>query len=140
MDESSTQSAATAISPSYVNKKGKVVSLGVTIHAKARFISRWRLLFPGRPFEDGLDSEIARQFSFASRVTNPTSKDKARLRRHGMDTLFFRSGNFAFVVKDAVVVTIEICHGSSRHLNKAGPDDYDDAMLPPGPCPRSSGQ
>jgi len=124
MDESSTQSAATAISPSYINKKGKVVSLGVTRHAAARFISRWRLLFPGRPFENGLDSEIARQFSFASRVTHPTRKDQVRLHRYGMDTLFFRSGNFAFIVKDAVVVTIEICHGSSRYLNKAGPDGY----------------
>jgi hypothetical protein len=101
--------------PSYKNKKGKIITLGITDHAMWRFSSRWARLFPNGKKTNMLE-EFCKRFHQADKVINLTAKDKVRLKRYGNDTIFFRSGLFTFVVWNAMIVTVEIC--LDRHLNK----------------------
>ena len=104
----------------YVNNRGKTVTLRLTAHAHKQFEQRWYNVFPNSTLTD-TNSEIAQWFSRATRLTSLSSKLQKRKEKHGKDTLYFRSGEFTFVVQDAAIITIEISAKSLRHLNKKKP-------------------
>jgi len=108
-----------SVVPSYVNKKRKTISLFVTPHAREQFVKRWRLLSSEVAFRDGIDKALVLQFSRAKRITKLSRMYRKRMNKHGQDTLYFVNGTFCFVVKDAAIVTIELCRKSDRFLNKA---------------------
>jgi hypothetical protein len=104
----------------YVNNRWKTVSLRITTHARKRFEQRWYNLFPNVCLTS-IDTEIAKWFSRANRVIALSNKTKKRAEKHGKDTLYFKSGEFTFVVQDAAIITIEISANNLRHLNKKQP-------------------
>ena len=74
-------------------------------------------------FEQQLNKEnlleiFEKIFKTANKVINLNRKEKNRLKRHGQDTMFFRTNGFTFVVQNAQVVTVEISDKNKRHLNK----------------------
>ncbi len=105
----------------YVNKKGKSIGIQISPHARKRFSERWKAAFPDESMNVPVDEEIAKWFCRAARVTNLTKTEKQRLKRHGHDTLFFRSSHFTFVVQDGVLKTVELSDSGMRHLNKRLP-------------------
>lgn len=104
--------------PSYYNKKGKLIELSISFHARNRFASRWRKVFVGQTLPNDIEAEICRIFRTASRVTSFSKRDKMRLKRYGSDTIFFRTNDFTFVVQDSTILTIEISKEGMRYLNK----------------------
>lgn len=106
------------MNPSYINKKGKLIELSISFHAKCRFASRWRKVFVGETLPNDIEAEICRIFKTASRVINFSKRDKMRLKRYGSDTIFFRSNDFTFVVQDSTILTIEVSKEGMRYLNK----------------------
>jgi len=111
------------MSPFYINKKGKEVSLRVTYHAKLRFIQRCRKLKNEDVIKidctkDNVDEIIARYFNdMASLKQNLNKTTMKRKKKHGSDTLYFNSRHFTFIVQNATIVTIEL-RGEYRKLNK----------------------
>ncbi|MBN2653126.1 MAG: hypothetical protein JXR63_12165 [Spirochaetales bacterium] len=103
--------------PCYKKNEEKIVELTITIHARNRFIERWRKLY-NKPLPQSIDSFIAENFSKSKKVKGFSSHENKRLKRYGKDTLFFRNNDFTFVVQDARIKTIEISRGGLRHLNK----------------------
>ena len=102
----------------YTNKKGKQVKLQATRHAYVKFIERYPKAFPNSPLliED-VYNKFENIFSTTSKVKNLNKKEKIRLKRHGGDTMFFRTSSFTFVVKNAKIVTVELSDKNMRHLN-----------------------
>lgn len=108
----------TSTIPYYINKKGKEVKLSISRHAAQRFIERQLIAFPGQPlFNKDIEGQITRYFSTSNKVKNLSRQEKTRLLRYGQDTMFFRTSSFTFVVKNSVIVTIELSDKKMRHLN-----------------------
>lgn len=107
----------------YINKKGKKIELTLTDHAKRRFKQRYKKLYPDKNL-DSIKDKIEKIFSKSTLITNISKRPKlaTRLKRYGEDTLYFKTSQFAFVVQNSKIVTIEICavrNGNSmRFLNK----------------------
>jgi hypothetical protein len=108
--------------PSYVNRRGKRVTLLISKHAFSRFRERWANLFPNQLLSIG-DTErvMVEWFQQASRLEQPSGKLRVRLKRHGKDTLYFKTQCFTFVVQDATIVTVEISDKNRRDLNRHKP-------------------
>lgn len=104
--------------PSYINKKGKIIELTISEHAKVRFAERWKILNPTRPFIGTIEDKITELFSNTNIVKNLDKKAMDRLDRYGKDTKFFRSNMFTFVVSNATIQTIEISDHDKRYLNR----------------------
>lgn len=104
----------------YTNKRGQIVSVEVTYHAFQRFQERWTHVFKGQAFPADWNMELDRQFRMACRVQNLNREEKRRLEKYGVDTIYFRSQNFQFVVQDAALMTVEL-HSDLRELNKVSP-------------------
>jgi hypothetical protein len=103
----------------YTNNKGKQILVGITYHARKRFLERWERVYPKVPLTDStVDQTIADCFTRAKRVENFGRKMRTRINRYGKDTLYFQHDQFTFVVQDASLVTVEISNSAKRHLNK----------------------
>ena len=100
--------------PCYINKKGNVIKLQITKHAYLRFKERWELIYQRKC---DINIELPKLFNKCNRLQNLSCKDKQRLKKHGKDTLFFRTSNFTFVVQDGTIVTVEISDKNKRYLN-----------------------
>ncbi len=104
---------------SYTNKKGKEVQITVTKHAFGQFSKRYRAIFPDKELKrDDVASTIRQYFANASRIKNLNKWEKARLKRYGKDTMYFRTSGLTFVVQNATMLTVEISDKNMRHLNK----------------------
>lgn len=109
---------------SYTNNKGKRIVVGITHHARQRFVERWKRVYPDALLASDrsiVDQTIADCFSQAKRVETFGRKIRTRLKRHGKDTLYFRTSHFTFVVQDAALLTVEISDPGKRHLNNRNP-------------------
>ena len=104
--------------PTYKNRKGKIVKVFITPHARRRFLERWYRLYPERKLDRHVDWVIKEYFEQASRVEALSRKDRLRMKRHGKDTIYFRQNDFTFVVQNATIVTVEISRRGNRYLNK----------------------
>jgi len=103
----------------YSNKKGKTVNLQATRHAYAKFIERYSIAFPNSPLlMKDVSNQFENIFKTTNKVKNLNRKEKTRLKRHGDDTMFFRTSVFTFVVKNKQIVTVELSDKNKRHLNK----------------------
>lgn len=100
----------------YVNKKGVRIELTLTKHAIDSFKSRYYALFEKDPVN--IEEYLNSLFSGANRVANLNKHELNRLKRYGTDTMFFRNGDFTFVVQNSAVKTIEISRQGFRYLNK----------------------
>ena len=96
---------------SYINSKGKEISIFATCHAMTRYIERSRHLGMKEPLP------IATVFSKARRIAADTHKFEIRKKRHGKDTLYFQHDSLLFIVQDRTLVTVEL-YGRLRGLNK----------------------
>jgi hypothetical protein len=109
----------TGIQISYRNSKGKNIVISISNHARQRFWSRWSYLYPHQPLDfSEVDTKIAEWFARAERLVNLSKELQNRCKRHGKDTLFFKTNGFTFVVQDATLLTVEISDRGKRHLNK----------------------
>ncbi|HBJ34348.1 MAG TPA: hypothetical protein DDZ51_06210 [Planctomycetaceae bacterium] len=103
----------------YTNSKGKQVCIGITQHARKRFIERWGRIYPDTELDPAtVDSKIAEFFAQTIRQKTYDRKHKTRLKRHGKDTLYFKHSHLTFIVQDAALLTVEISDRSKRYLNK----------------------
>lgn len=100
------------------DKSSKSFNLEVSHHAAVRFKTRWALAFPKRKEPEDWEKELISQFARCSPILNldKHKEVKNRIRRHG-DARYFTSNVFAFVVRDNVLVTVDLC-GVNRDLNK----------------------
>jgi hypothetical protein len=105
----------------YVNKKGKTIIIQILPHARKRFSERWNVVFPKKPMGVPVDEKIKQWFRRTVRVHNPTKIEKQRLKRHGPDTLFFRTSHFTFIVQDGLLKTVELSDMGMRNFNKQSP-------------------
>ena len=104
----------------YRNRRGKEITITISKHARQRFWERWSYLNPESPLDfHKVDTKLAECFSRSTRLENLSRKMQLRCKRHGKDTLFFRTNGFTFIVQDATLVTVEISDNGKRHLNKA---------------------
>jgi hypothetical protein len=103
--------------PYYVNKHGSRVYLGITRHALIRVSQRTQLMGDSRYKGMSAEGQVRDLFLHAHRVLNLSGKEEKRLDKHGKDTMFFRNGDYTFVVQDCTVVTVEISAKGMRHLN-----------------------
>lgn len=106
-----------ALAPTYVNSKGKSVTLDITRHARERMMLRSELLMPhlGAPID--VDWAIAELLRNSGRVTKLSIEERKRLGRYGGDTMFFCTSKFRLVVRNGAVITIEISVENKRALN-----------------------
>jgi len=104
----------------YTNKKGKEVKLVVTRHAYSQFVERYPKAFPDREELQRGDIEtiFSSMFAKAHQVKNLSKWEKTRMKRHGKDSMFFRTNGLTFVVQNAIIRTVEISDKNKRHLNK----------------------
>ena len=112
----------------YRNKKGNIVRVKITRHARQRFEQRCKQLkklkkpaanhAPHGSCKNSL-ALMTQLFNRAQRVSKISDRQRKRLKKHGKDTLFFRDGELTFVVQDACIVTVEISSKGKRWLNKS---------------------
>jgi len=103
----------------YTNKRNKIVNLQVTRHAYVKFIERYKIAFPDSPLlMKDVSNQFRQIFGTTSKVKNLNRQERTRLKRHGDDTMFFRTSVFTFVIKNATIVTVELSDKDKRHLNK----------------------
>lgn len=103
----------------YINKKGNRVVLEMTYHAEQRMRQRWPIVHSAQGIPDDLRAYVARVFeSGVDRVTKLNRREKERVKKHKGATLFFRAGQFTYVVQGNAIVTIELHDKNKRHLNK----------------------
>jgi Fe-S cluster biosynthesis and repair protein YggX len=103
--------------PFYINKCGQKVFVKITIHALKSFAMRYRILMDKEPpFE--VKTMIIYKFNRASLIKNMNRHFLERKKKHGNDTLYFRTGPFVFVVQQASIITVEIAKTGKRYLNK----------------------
>jgi len=82
-------------------------------------MQRWSRAFPSKPLSpNDVIPTIVKWFSSANRVYNLSRKDKERIKRYGPGALYFRTNMFTFVIKDGMIITIEISDRGIRNLNK----------------------
>lgn len=105
--------------PFYTSKKGKRVEVKVTFHALVKFQKRWKIL-TGENVQNNIiaNNLIITKFNKAVRQTNLSKKAKSRLKKHGQDTMYFKTEGITFVVQGATIVTIEISEQRKRRLNR----------------------
>lgn len=102
----------------YTNKKNKIVKLSVSRHAYNQFIVRYKKAYPDSILLDkNVADTLEKIFNKTNQVKNLNRKEKIRLKRHGEDTMFFRTNYFTFVVQNAEIVTVELSDKNMRHLN-----------------------
>ncbi len=116
------------MSLSYINKQGKEVLVTITEHAKRRFIERYNLINitheglvrknKEKITRDNALEKIENLFKRSSRLQNLNDQHKRRLKKHGKDTLYFKTGFFTFVVQHSEIITIEISNKDLKFLNK----------------------
>ena len=104
----------------YINKKDKRIDLSITHHAMMRFKERYNRKFPNNKITDlaTIEATIEKWWNTATPKINKTRKLTTRRKRHGIDTLYFISTYFQFVVQNTTIVTIEFGSRDTRHLNK----------------------
>ena len=103
----------------YTNKKGNKVELTATRHAYSRFFERYRKAFPDKNLTtEDIIPTFDRMFSKSRRVKKFNRWEKARLKKHGKDSMFFRTNGLTFVVQNATIRTVEISDKDKRYLNK----------------------
>jgi hypothetical protein len=115
------------VTVTYVNKRGKEVSVQVGRHAVLQYQARWNRLKP----DDQITVKeawrrIEEYFPSASRVQNLTGRERRRISKYGngSDTLYFRNNFFTYVVCDGHMVTVELSDWDLRPLNQ-GPRHRD---------------
>lgn len=102
----------------YTNKRGKKVKVSISRHAFAQFVKRYKIVFPDSILSNNETiSIIAKMFSSTNLVKNLSRKERTRLKRHGDNTMFFRTSIFTFVVENAKIVTIELSDKNKRCYN-----------------------
>jgi hypothetical protein len=101
---------------SYVNNKGRRVSLEVKRHAVFAFRDRFENLFGTKISCTQAEHHIEARFPATQRVRNINHKEKGRIKRHG-HSLYFRDGDFTYVVTNGVLITVEISRKGARCLN-----------------------
>lgn len=102
----------------YINKHSKKVPVSLTLHAVDRFVQRFNLIHPQKKIDYHIaEDTIAELFCKSNRLINLKRQHKYRLKKHGSDTMFFKTNNFTFVVQNAQIVTIEISNDECRYLN-----------------------
>jgi hypothetical protein len=102
----------------YTNKRNKQVQLTVTRHAYSQFATRYRIYYKDSVLLDkDITDMFEKVFSRAQKVTKLSRKEKIRLKRHGEDTMFFRTNGFTFVIQNAQIMTVELSDKGTRHLN-----------------------
>ena len=102
----------------YTNKRGKKVELEITRHAYSKFIERYLIAYPkSKLLTEEVGDRFNHIFKNTSKVKNLSRQEKTRLKRHGDDTMFFRTNKFTFIVKNAKVITVELSDVNMRHLN-----------------------
>ena len=101
---------------SYVNNKGRRVELVVKRHAVYAFQERFEKLFGIELSCMQAEKHIEARFPATERVKNINHKEQRRIKRHG-HSLFFRDGDFTYVVTNGVLITIEISRKGLRGLN-----------------------
>jgi hypothetical protein len=115
-------SSPTGVQLSYRNSKGKKIAISVSQHARHRFWLRWNHLYPNSPLDfSEVDTRLSEWFARADRLFNLSKELQNRQKRHGKDTLYFKTNGFTFVVQDATLLTVEISDRGKRHLNKKSP-------------------
>jgi hypothetical protein len=104
----------------YINKKNKKIDLDITYHAKLRFKERYNKVFIKKQIHDmeEVETTIEKWWKTAVPKINRGRKLQTRSKRHGLDTLYFSTSSFMFVVQNSVIVTIELGAKDNRHLNK----------------------
>lgn len=100
----------------YLNKRGKKVEVKITRHAVFAFQQRFKKLFGSDISLIIAEIKLKKLFPFSSRVLKHNVKERLRIKRYG-HTLYFRDGNFTYVVHDAVMKTVEISKKGFRELN-----------------------
>ena len=102
----------------YTNKRGKEVQLSVTRHAYTRFIERYKIAFPdSKMINEEVPNIFEKIFSRCTKVTKLNRRERTRLKRHGDDTMFFRTSGLTFVIQNAQIVTVELSDKGMRGLN-----------------------
>jgi len=102
----------------YYNRKGKRVDVQVTSHALRRFSERYERI--AKPCDDTPEEALRALFQASVPLqlcAKANYKYHRRNRRHGKHTLYFRSGDITFVVRDQTIITVEISAKGMRHLN-----------------------
>jgi hypothetical protein len=102
-------------SPYYISKKGKRVYVKISQHALEQFAKRYEIIMGIVPQD--IFQTLFQEFGRAGMMWDLPPKYKLRLRRHGTDTLYFKSKDFVFVVQGETIKTVEII-GEYRDLNK----------------------
>ena len=102
----------------YTNKKGKIVEVKPSFHAYNRFKQRYPKIIGGDISDKMLNSTFEDIFNQSHKVTKLNHKEIARLKKYGKDGLFFRYHDITFVVRNSIVITVEISGKGKRHLNK----------------------
>lgn len=112
--------------PSYTNSKNQKIVIEFSKHAKTQFQKRLKKLADrsnddflklviASISEDLIDSILTNMFLNASKKEK-VGKLKTRDSKHGGDSIFFKFGDFNFVVCNRVVKTVEL-NGEYRRLN-----------------------
>lgn len=101
----------------YTNKRGKTVSLKVSDHAAARFVERYTHAYGHKPMGD-IQDLLQRQLDRANLIKNFCVHLRARRRRYGTDTLYYRNETFTMVIKNGELVTVELAAKNQRHMNR----------------------
>ena len=102
----------------YINKRNKQVQLTVNRHAYSQFATRYRIYYPDSILlEKDIADTFEKIFSRTQKITKLNRKERIRLKRHGDDTMFFRTNGLTFVVQNATIVTVELSDKNKRHLN-----------------------
>ncbi len=104
---------------SYINKKGKEIQIEISLHAKQRFIKRYNRIFINNPIMDidSFNKNIKKIWETAKLKNRKNRKELERLEKHGLDTLYFVSNYFTFVVQNATLITVELGSKDTKHLN-----------------------
>ncbi len=100
-------------------QKRKKVNLQATRHAYTKFVERFSIAFPNEKLSvENISDRFEKIFSSTSKVKNLSRQEKTRLKRHGEDTIFFRTMGLTFIVQNAKIVTVELSNKNTRHLNR----------------------
>ena len=104
----------------YVNKKGNTVKVAVTRHALVRFSERWNRAFPKKAITTIGETQVnlMNVFGEAKRFEPKGGHYERRMKRHGKDTVYFRTDTFVFVIQASTLITVELHGKEMRPMNK----------------------
>lgn len=100
----------------YINGKGNKVTVEIKRHAVLAYRDRYNKLFEDNITAKDAEAKLIMSFPHATRISRHNDNEKKRIKRHG-HTLYFRDGNFTYVVHNAVMMTVEISRKGYRGLN-----------------------